>query len=236
MEVRVSEHHTYFVGADEWGWSVWAHNAECHTHYIFEDYTQSTKTYGVFKKNGDGKPIEDRNGKPFVATSAQKIEQMLQSSNSPVRSTAVTKNIQTIKYADWLNDMKNGRDQFGQNQYSNHQDWPANHPKSHAHHIVMKAGSGAAQSFVQRTQAILQNVGIDPVFGYDNFIWAPLWPQHASGTVPSPKVEAEGWTGKGYAEAVYIGIKEVIDSAGYDKIKVSERLQIIGRAFIEGVW
>jgi hypothetical protein len=27
--LRVSEYHTYFVGCDEWGWAVWAHNAEC---------------------------------------------------------------------------------------------------------------------------------------------------------------------------------------------------------------
>ncbi len=25
--LRVSEHHTYFVGRDEWDWSVWAHNS-----------------------------------------------------------------------------------------------------------------------------------------------------------------------------------------------------------------
>jgi hypothetical protein len=27
--LRVSEYHTYFVGSTEWGFSVWAHNAEC---------------------------------------------------------------------------------------------------------------------------------------------------------------------------------------------------------------
>jgi hypothetical protein len=26
---RVAEYHTYFVGSEEWGFSVWAHNAEC---------------------------------------------------------------------------------------------------------------------------------------------------------------------------------------------------------------
>ena len=25
---RVADHHTYFVGCDEWGFSVWAHNAD----------------------------------------------------------------------------------------------------------------------------------------------------------------------------------------------------------------
>jgi len=28
--VRVSEWHTYFVGCDKWGFSVWAHNDSCH--------------------------------------------------------------------------------------------------------------------------------------------------------------------------------------------------------------
>jgi hypothetical protein len=27
--LRVADHHTYFVGCDEWGFSVWAHNADC---------------------------------------------------------------------------------------------------------------------------------------------------------------------------------------------------------------
>lgn len=27
--LRVAEHHTYFVGAPEWGFAVWAHNADC---------------------------------------------------------------------------------------------------------------------------------------------------------------------------------------------------------------
>ncbi len=27
--LRVADHHTYFVGAPEWGFAVWAHNAEC---------------------------------------------------------------------------------------------------------------------------------------------------------------------------------------------------------------
>jgi len=27
--LRVAEYHTYFVGCDEWGFSVWAHNADC---------------------------------------------------------------------------------------------------------------------------------------------------------------------------------------------------------------
>ncbi len=27
--LRVADFHTYFVGAEEWGWSVWAHNVSC---------------------------------------------------------------------------------------------------------------------------------------------------------------------------------------------------------------
>jgi hypothetical protein len=29
---RVADHHTYFVGTEEWGFAVWAHNA-CHGHH-----------------------------------------------------------------------------------------------------------------------------------------------------------------------------------------------------------
>ena len=34
--LRVADHHTYFVGSQEWGWSVWVHNARCR-HFTSEE-------------------------------------------------------------------------------------------------------------------------------------------------------------------------------------------------------
>ncbi len=44
----------------------------------------------------------------------------------------------------------------------------------HAHHILFKKGLGSAQKeLVAEGQAILRKVGIDPIFGKENLIWAP---------------------------------------------------------------
>ena len=44
----------------------------------------------------------------------------------------------------------------------------------HAHHILFKKGIGAAQqALVDEGQAILRKVGIDPIYGKENLVWAP---------------------------------------------------------------
>jgi hypothetical protein len=44
----------------------------------------------------------------------------------------------------------------------------------HAHHILFKKGLGEAQQeLVEEGQRILRNVGIDPIFGAENLVWAP---------------------------------------------------------------
>jgi YD repeat-containing protein len=54
----------------------------------------------------------------------------------------------------------------------------------HAHHIVLQAGNGAAQkALVAEGQGILRSVGIDPITGPENLVWAPMRvaDQHAIG-------------------------------------------------------
>ena len=44
----------------------------------------------------------------------------------------------------------------------------------HAHHILFKKGHGTAQqALVDEGQAILRGVGIDPIYGKENLVWAP---------------------------------------------------------------
>lgn len=44
----------------------------------------------------------------------------------------------------------------------------------HAHHILFKKGNGAVQqALVDRGQEVLRQHGIDPIFGKENFVWAP---------------------------------------------------------------
>jgi hypothetical protein len=53
-------------------------------------------------------------------------------------------------------------------------DPPPGMPEPHAHHILFKDGFGPEQqALVAEGQAILRSVGIDPIFGPENLIWAP---------------------------------------------------------------
>ena len=45
----------------------------------------------------------------------------------------------------------------------------------HAHHILFKKGLGEAQQeLVSEGQAILRRFDIDPVYGKENLVWAPM--------------------------------------------------------------
>jgi RHS repeat-associated protein len=45
----------------------------------------------------------------------------------------------------------------------------------HAHHILFKEGNGEAQKLlVAEGQALLRRFGIDPIYGKENLIWAPM--------------------------------------------------------------
>lgn len=51
---------------------------------------------------------------------------------------------------------------------------PVDMANPHAHHILFKTGSGAAQkSLVQEGQDILRKHGVDPIVGVENLVWAP---------------------------------------------------------------
>ncbi|VTR99017.1 yd repeat-containing protein : YD repeat protein OS=Isosphaera pallida (strain ATCC 43644 / DSM 9630 / IS1B) GN=Isop_2419 PE=4 SV=1: PT-HINT [Tuwongella immobilis] len=49
--LRVADWHTYFVGDDEWGFSVWAHNAECSINQVRRAITASGgEAYAINQK------------------------------------------------------------------------------------------------------------------------------------------------------------------------------------------
>ena len=53
-------------------------------------------------------------------------------------------------------------------------DPPTGMTDPHAHHILFKEGNGEAQKkLVKEGQEILREVGIDPIFGKENLVWAP---------------------------------------------------------------
>jgi len=64
--LRVADYHTYFVGSREWGFSVWAHNAE---YMAFRDKD------GIFHLiRDDGKAILGADGKPITVQGRTAVE------------------------------------------------------------------------------------------------------------------------------------------------------------------
>jgi hypothetical protein len=49
----VAEHHTYFVGARTWDFSVWAHNADCDGDGVDDTNGEPTDTHHVFPQAPD---------------------------------------------------------------------------------------------------------------------------------------------------------------------------------------
>jgi hypothetical protein len=67
--LRVAEHHTYFVGSRDWGFSVWAHNA-CFRHYGYAE--DASKFGGGIKPGGyathaRGRPMSGRTAQNKLA-------------------------------------------------------------------------------------------------------------------------------------------------------------------------
>jgi hypothetical protein len=60
--LRIADYHTYFVGCDEWGFSVWAHNADCAK--IAEDLTAGRSKLGAVVGEGGFGRVHEIEGHP----------------------------------------------------------------------------------------------------------------------------------------------------------------------------
>jgi hypothetical protein len=65
--LRVAEHHTYFVGADDWGFSLWAHNA-CHEKADAATRPQGEHFRAQAQKFWDTLPDKSRYGATIAVT------------------------------------------------------------------------------------------------------------------------------------------------------------------------
>lgn len=79
----------------------------------------------------------------------------------------------------------------------------------HAHHILYKKGNGAAQQkLVEEGQAILRKHGIDPIYGKENLVWAPMKiaEQHGPDSLKEivDALKAVDADGKGYDDIVKV--------------------------------
>jgi hypothetical protein len=83
--IRVADHHTYFVGTQEWGWSVWAHNA-------YAEFSAELKARGGTEeesqdaweaaRQGDRAAFEDAVGS--TAKTPREMDELYNLANAPV--------------------------------------------------------------------------------------------------------------------------------------------------------
>lgn len=85
--------------------------------------------------------------------------------------------------------------------------------RAHAHHIVFQKGPAAARKFIEDSQRILREAGIDPKYGIENFVWAPN-KNHA--------IDA--------AKKVNDALREAVD----DGKSIQETLAELGKKFANG--
>lgn len=146
--VRVSEYHTYFVGCAEWGFSVWAHNADC----------------ARFQWMGNQWAVFDRDGKE-VSRAATK-EDALKAARGKIPEDDffafdVERQLHAkMKPEGYLADpdrhlKKLGKDALGKG-------YPGKTiggGPTHAYHIVLQQGSGVeGKAAAEESQEILSNV------------------------------------------------------------------------------
>lgn len=161
--LRVADFHTYFVGCDQWGFSVWAHNADC----------------ARFQWRGNQWAVLDRDGK-IVSLGASQKEALEAARGKILDDDYFALDVQrqlhgSLKPEGYLADAGGHLNSLGKDALG--KGYPGKTiggGPTHAHHIVMQEGSGAAgKAAVEESQAILRKHGIDPFRGQENLVWAP---------------------------------------------------------------
>jgi hypothetical protein len=160
--LRVAFDRTYFVGGRDWGFSLWAHNFYA---AFFEDgvwkigsFSRSGKLEKVLDSGEIAKVLAASGEKSLTADEARKIAALASAG---------------VDYKGF---------EFGAHLRRLIGEPPPGMFDAHAHHILFKDGLGDAQkALVREGQEILRSVGIDPIFGRENLVWAPrnVSEQHA---------------------------------------------------------
>jgi hypothetical protein len=161
--VRVADFHTYFVGGRDWGFSVWAHNADC----------------ARFQWRGNQWAVLDREGKVVSRGATQKVA--LEAARGKILeddwcALDLQRQLNSkLKPEGYLADAQGHLNSLGTDALG--RSYPGKTiggGPTHAHHIVMQEGTGVTgQAAVEKSQAILRQYGIDPFRGQENLVWAP---------------------------------------------------------------
>jgi hypothetical protein len=92
--LRVADFHTYFVGCDEWGFSVWAHNATC----AVADTPQAKANYeALFKKGVQGELEFVHQVKPHKVTDMADLHGQLQGQVARMNEIIQTEGLAGLK-------------------------------------------------------------------------------------------------------------------------------------------
>jgi hypothetical protein len=198
--------HTYFVGET----GVWVHNAGAVCDRAAEIFSRTwAQTDDLIASAKKAREFLNRAGSKFGAT-ADEIKKHMEDLEGLIRDAVKAGKLdwgdyleKTLKVAKPTTPLPNGY-------------------KWHAHHILFKEGLSDEQKLlVKEGQEILRQVGIDPLFGKEVFVWAPNNPpgQHHIDSL-RPLVDAltkslKGPDGKPY----YQNIVDILDEFGRDAAK-----------------
>jgi hypothetical protein len=222
--LRVADFHTYFVGCDEWGFSVWAHN----TCKILIDEALKlgitlTRKDAAFLQPllASGKPA-DRNTalKHLIDKGIPNASKQLEELGPQYREAAgikITRQRQPLdNVGKYIVDNYDGIDALGKTKPGkNMRTADGGNAPPHGHHIVPQVGTGADKTAVEQAHKILNDVGIDPIRGQQNLVWAPYW-----GAIHT----------KDYAEKVLA----ILQKAEQTEAGITEALQKIGKIVSAG--
>jgi hypothetical protein len=192
--LRIANFHTYFVGCDEWGFAVWAHN-EYTGNRTRESVEAALRKLGVpgeeafyLAEMGARKGVDGNKWIGEFEGIARGLHQ------EDVVKAARTLMQESHGSMAWRHPLRGG--EFGTApgspprivdgvnidtfDFGHHLEQtlgvriPLGMPDPHAHHILFKWGNGHDQHvLVLEGQVILREAGINPILGIENLAWAP---------------------------------------------------------------
>jgi YD repeat-containing protein len=181
---RIKDFHTYFVGCDEWGFSVWAHNTDCaNPNYRVE--RRGDHIYLVqHRGNGDWGVVESKGGRTTSVRGDTEAEVFARARREGFLIDDVPPQLQPTSPNPFPHlpgyRPRNPLDPFGdaRDWYSvaegRHGAPPSVMERPHGHHTVPRRPGGAAALEIEHAQQILWKWGIDPIHDFEVVHWAPL--------------------------------------------------------------
>ena len=154
--LRVAFDHTYFVGSAAWGFSLWALNF-----------------YKAFYKDWSRRSdLTSSTGRLIKVLDESQVAKLLAEAGEGALTEGEAR--QAVVALNAALPAKSAGREFGKILRSYIGEPDERNVRIPMHHILFKEGLGDAQkALAQEGQEILRSVGIDPIYGRENLVWAP---------------------------------------------------------------